>query len=308
MSENQTNRKNTSTETSAFGSSGRFSHDSSRFYGSRLYKNLPAGKRVQYTETSLPIQYQNQIFAHTAENMHELPDACMHLMVTSPPYNASKDYDQDLSLDNYLALLHRVWEEVYRVLVPGGRACINIANLGRKPYLPLHAFIIEDMLSIGFLMRGEIIWNKSASAGGSTAWGSWQSATNPTLRDIHEYILVFCKDTFRRANPQNRSNTITRDEFLEYTKSVWNIGTVSAKKIGHPAPYPIELPYRLAQLYTFAGEIVLDPFIGSGQTALAALESGRQFIGYEVDPNYVQLANSRIQEYLEQLNNPQDGE
>ena len=290
--------KNRSTQTSSFGSAGRVNHDASRFYNSRLYQDLPGGSKVCYVENPVPQQNLDQILAGSSEAMAELPNSCLHLMVTSPPYNASKEYDQDLRLEEYLDLLRRVWAEVYRVLVPGGRACVNIANLGRKPYLPLHAYIIQDMIELGFLMRGEIIWNKSASAGSSTAWGSWQSATNPTLRDVHEYILIFCKDSFRRPNPYKRTSTITRDEFLEYTKSVWTFGTESARKIGHPAPFPLELPYRLAQLYTFAGEIVLDPFMGSGQTALAALKAGRHYVGYEIDPDYIQLARQRVLTFL----------
>jgi len=147
---------------------------------------------------------------------------------------------------------------------------------------------------LGYLMRGEIIWNKAASASASTAWGSWRSAANPTLRDVHEYILVFSKGTFRRQNPAGRQSTIERDEFLEYSKSVWNFTAEPARKIGHPAPFPVELPRRLIQLYTFEDEVVLDPFIGSGQTALAALSAGRHYVGYEIDPAYVELANTRL--------------
>jgi site-specific DNA-methyltransferase (adenine-specific) len=226
--------------------------------------------------------------------MGQLPDHSVHLMVTSPPYNVGKEYDQDLSLGEYLSFLRRVWSEVWRVLVPGGRACINLANLGRKPYIPLHAFFIADMLELGFLMRGEIIWDKAASASTSTAWGSWMSASNPTLRDVHEYILVFSKGSFRREKPDERKATILKEEFLEYTKSVWSFPAESAKKIGHPAPFPVELPRRLIQLYTFGGEVILDPFMGSGQSALAAIQSGRHYIGYEIDPDYVQLCKERI--------------
>lgn len=93
--------------------------------------------------------------------MSELPNNSVHLMITSPPYNVTKEYDDNLSLEEYVLLLRNVWKETYRVLVPGGRACINIANLGRKPYIPLHSYIIKDMLELGFLMRGEIIWNKA---------------------------------------------------------------------------------------------------------------------------------------------------
>ena len=289
---------NRRTKTSDFGVPGRISHDSSKFYSSRLYEELPKEKKVNYTENEISKQNLNKIFFKSSENMEELPDNSVHLMVTSPPYNVGKEYDQDLTLSEYLRFLKKVWKEVYRVLVPGGRACINVANLGRKPYIPLHTFIIQDMTDIGFLMRGEIIWYKGKSASPSTAWGSWLSAKNPTLRDVHEYILVFSKDTFRRENPLKRRSTITRDEFLEYTKSVWTFPAVSAKKIGHPAPFPVELPYRCVQLYTFEGEIVLDPFMGSGQTAIAAIKSDRYFIGYEVKEEYIKLAEKRIRETL----------
>ena len=228
--------------------------------------------------------------------MGELPENSVHLMVTSPPYNVGKEYDNNLTLGEYRGFLKRVWKEVYRVLVPGGRACINIANLGRKPYIPLHAFFIEDMSESGFVMRGEIIWDKASSASPSTAWGSWCSATNPTLRDVHEYILIFSKGTFTRANPYRRKATITKDEFLEFIKSVWTFPAEPAQKVGHPAPFPIELPYRLIQLYTFTEEVVLDPFIGSGQTAIAALKAKRHFVGYEISDEYVKLAEKRIRD------------
>jgi site-specific DNA-methyltransferase (adenine-specific) len=230
--------------------------------------------------------------------MRELPDQSVHLMVTSPPYNVGKDYDEDLTLREYLTFLRNVWKEVYRTLVPGGRACINVANLGRKPYLPLHGLIALDMCELGFLMRGEIIWDKGASAARSTAWGSWQSASNPVLRDVHEYILIFSKDMYQRGNLNNRKNTIGKEDFLEFTKSVWTFPSEIATRIGHPAPFPIELPHRLIQLYTFSGEVVLDPFMGSGQTAIAAIKDGRHYVGYEIDESYVKLANVRIASVL----------
>jgi site-specific DNA-methyltransferase (adenine-specific) len=258
-------------------------------------------------ETSVPIEVQpenpileknlDHIFCASAVHMGELPDASVHLMVTSPPYNVGKDYDADLTLDEYLDFLTQVWVEVLRVLVPGGRACINIANLGRKPYIPLHAYIIQGMQTLGFQMRGEIIWDKGASAAASTAWGSWRSPANPTLRDVHEYILVFSKGSYQRKPLAGRAATIERDEFLEFTKSVWDFSAESARKIGHPAPFPIELPYRLIQLYTFSSEVVLDPFMGSGQTALAAIKCGRHYVGYEVESGYVRLAGKRIKAF-----------
>jgi site-specific DNA-methyltransferase (adenine-specific) len=225
--------------------------------------------------------------------MDALPDNCIHLMVTSPPYNAQKEYDQDLSLADYLDLLGRVWAEIYRVLVPGGRACINVANLGRKPYIPLHSFIIDQMLELGFLMRGEVIWDKAASASPSTAWGSWMSASNPVLRDVHEYILVFSKGSFKRPKGL-RENTIAKADFLEWTKSVWQFQAVQARQIGHPAPFPEELPHRCIQLYTYKEDVVLDPFAGSGTTCLAAKRDERHFVGCEIQEDYCRLAEERL--------------
>ncbi|MFN4132877.1 MAG: DNA-methyltransferase [Candidatus Hadarchaeales archaeon] len=287
------------TRTSAFGSPGRVAHDSTPFYSSRLYEGLPTEKNVPFVENPIPEEYVNKIFCKSSETMEELPDASVHLMVTSPPYNVGKEYDENLTLNEYREFLKKVWREVYRVLVPGGRACINIANLGRKPYIPLHAFIIKDMLDLGFLMRGEIIWNKGSSASPSTAWGSWLSPKNPVIRDIHEYILIFSKDIFTMKGHFDKKSTINREEFLEYTKSVWTFEAESATRIGHPAPFPVELPLRCIKLYTYKEDVVLDPFMGSGTTAVAALLSNRKFVGYEIEEKYIGIAEKRINEILE---------
>ena len=288
--------KRRATTTSPFGTTGRISHNAAPFYASRLYADQPQEQAQTYLELPLPVEVVDRFFCKSSETLSELPDHSIHLMVTSPPYNVGKDYDADLTLDEYLGMLGRVWQETWRVLVPGGRACINVANLGRKPYIPLHDHITQAMQRLGFLMRGEIIWNKAASASPSTAWGSWRSAANPTLRDVHEYILVFSKGSFRRQNPMKHPSTISRNQFLEYTKSVWTFPAEPARKVGHPAPFPMELPYRLIQLYTFQGEIVLDPFMGSGQTALAARQAGRHYVGYDIEPEYVRLALERLAE------------
>ena len=282
-------------KTSRFGRGARINHDSSIYYESRLYSELPEidGTEV-FLENEFPGAYENTIILGSSENMKEIPDNCLHLMITSPPYNVTKEYDEDLSLKEYLHLLRQVFTETYRVLVNGGRACINVANLGRRPYLPLADFISKIMLEIGFQMRGEIIWHKGAGAGVSMAWGSWQSASNPVLRDVHEYILVFSKGSFSRKKRPGQENTISKEQFMEWTKSVWTMNPESAKKVGHPAPFPVELPYRLIQLYSFKGDIILDPFMGSGTTAMAALQAERKYIGYENDAEYVKLAEGRI--------------
>lgn len=283
--------------TSTFGTASRISHDASAYYASRLYEGMKhaAGEAhaQDHTERALPPDVRDRILLGSSEQMAELPDNSVHLMVTSPPYNVTKVYDDDLTLAEYLGLLRRVFAETWRVLAWGGRACVNVANLGRKPYIPLSDHISLMMSEIGFLMRGEIIWAKGAGAGVSMAWGSWRSASNPVLRDTHEYILVFSKGSFSRKGA-GKESTIGREQFMEWTKSVWAMPTESARKVGHPAPFPVELPARLIQLYTFSGDVVLDPFMGSGTTAIAALQSGRGWVGYETSADYLAIAEERI--------------
>ena len=289
-----------STKTSSFGVSSRYSHDSSSFYNSKLYNGLDLPKKIEYLYEEIPEDKLNKIYCKSSADMSDIPDNSVNLMITSPPYNVGKEYDNDLTIEEYRELLENVFQETYNKLATGGRACINIANIGRKPYIPLHSLIIEIMLNIGYIMRGEIIWDKSASVGGSCAWGSWQSASNPVLRDVHEYILVFCKDSFSKKKVKVKKDTITRDDFLSWTKSVWTFPTESAKKIGHPAPFPLELPHRLINLYSYEDDVVLDPFCGSGTTCLSALQNNRNYIGYDIVEEYVNLANDRISEFKSQ--------
>ena len=285
------------TKTSSFGTKGRVAHDSSKFYNSKLYKEIK-NNNSDIIVNEFPNELLNTIIASSCENMKDIPNNSLHLMITSPPYNVSKEYDNDLSLNEYLSLLKNCFTETYRVLVDGGRACINIANIGRKPYIPLSDYVSKIMIEIGFNMRGEIIWNKSAGAGISTAWGSFQSASNPILRDVHEYILIFSKGNYKRERDKNekefRHDNITKKEFIEWTKSVWTMNTESAKRIGHPAPFPEELPNRLIKLFSFTNDIVIDPFMGSGTTAIAAIKNNRNFVGYERNEKYINLANNRI--------------
>lgn len=282
------------TQTSSFGSVLRESHSSKKFYSSKLYEDFKVPKNIEFREKGIPESGLNKIYCKSSENMDEIPDDSIHLMITSPPYNVGKDYDNDLTLDEYLDLLTCVFSETYRKLVTGGRACINIANIGRKPYIPLHAMVIEIMLDLGFLMRGEIIWDKSASAGGSCAWGSWMSASNPVLRDYHEYILVFSKESYSKSRSQTKKDTIQKEDFIKWTQSVWTFPAVNAKKIGHPAPFPLELPHRLINLYSYEGDTVLDPFCGSGTTCIAAVQNKRNYIAYDINEEYVKLAQNRI--------------
>jgi len=289
------------TKTYTFGSGKRESHDSSPFYSRRLYRDvkLPEPTPKDLNENPVPAEFLDKIIVGDArEVLKKLPDNCMHLMVTSPPYNTGKEYDENLTLGEYLDFIEDVMKEVYRVLVLGGRICLNVADLGRKPYIPLHAYIIDRLEKIGFLMRGVVIWYKGDAVGvNSTAWGTFASPINPVLRDVHEYIIIASKGEFSRKD-KNKESTINREEFLEYTKSVWKFPPESAKRIQHPAPFPINLPYRCIQLYTFKGDVVLDPFIGSGTTAIASVMTGRHFLGIDINPEYVELANKRINLFI----------
>jgi DNA modification methylase len=279
--------RRTRTRTRTFGAGNRENHDASAFYSRGL-----ATVRMSSDDRLGEAAAVDRVWAHSSEQMPELPDNCVALMITSPPYHVGKDYDSDSSFDDYLELLGRVFTECHRVLEPGGRAVVNVANLGRRPYISLSSHVVRIMEEIGFLMRGEVIWRKSKAVSGSTAWGSWMSPSNPTFRDVHEYCLCFSKGRWARV--RRGESTISRDEFLEATLSVWDIPPESASRVGHPAPFPIALPRRFIELYTYRDDVVLDPFIGSGSTAVAAIESGRHYVGYETDREYVSVAHERI--------------
>lgn len=243
-------------------------------------------------------QFINTIFNVSCQSMYQIPDGSVHLTVTSPPYRVNKPYEPlNWSLKEYLIFAEEWLSEVYRVTINGGRVIINIANTSRSPYIPLTTYYTNIMEKLGFIHRGIIIWDKGASAGKKTSWGSWKSASNPCLRDVNEFILCFSKSEMARK--ENGESDMTNAEFLCYTESTWRINAVSATKMGHPAPFPVELPYRVIKLYSFKGDIVLDPFMGSGSTAIAALKAGRRYIGYELNEKYIQIAQKRTQEFYD---------
>jgi site-specific DNA-methyltransferase (adenine-specific) len=255
------------------------------------------------------------VLLQDARDMHAVRSGSIALVVTSPPYFAGKEYEQSLgengvpgSYFEYLALLRTVFAECKRVLEPGGRIAVNVANLGRRPYRSLAGdvtSILQD--DLGLLLRGEVVWWKGRAAGGSCAWGTFQRPANPVLRDVTERVVIASKGRFDRAlTPAARERaglpataTITRDEFLEATTDLWEMAPESATRVGHPAPFPVELPQRLMELYTYKGDVVLDPFMGSGTTAVAAVRTRRHFLGFETDATYVALAASRVEEERE---------
>ena len=274
------------TRTTGFGVGRRESHDSTPYYR----RGLVSVVETNETAVGDPV-HLDEVYVHSAESMQELGDNSVALMVTSPPYHVGKDYDTATSFEEYLDLLEAVFSETYRKLQPGGRAVVNVANLGRRPYIPLSHLVTERMLRIGFHMRAEIIWQKARGAGGNCAWGSWRSPANPVVRDLHEYCLCFSKGRFDRV--VKGRPTIGANEFMESTLSVWEFPPESARRVQHPAPFPVELPKRFINLYTYEGELVLDPLMGSGSTAVAAVETGRHWVGYEINDEYAEITRKR---------------
>jgi DNA modification methylase len=277
------------TRTQVFGTSKREGHDSSMFYGRAIFRDV--SKPVVHFEKSALGEWVDRIYRQSAEQI-PCPDQSVALAVTSPPYNVGKEYDEDLSLEDYLGLIERVAQEVYRVLIPGGRYVINIANIGRKPYIPLTRYFYEIHQAVGFLPAGEIIWQKADGANGNCAWGSWCSAKAPRLRDIHEYLLVFAKESYTRVDKGD--SDISSDEFMAATLSIWRIQPESAKRVRHPAPFPVALAKRAIQLFSYVGDVVLDPFCGSGTTCVAAVMTNRHYVGLDINPDYCALAEQRI--------------
>lgn len=293
------------TSTSSFGVSRRENHDASAFYERFTPPDLNADDAVS------PLKAIDDIYLGDSRAMDKIDDGSVALVVTSPPYFAGKEYETALgeghvpaTYADYLQMLEDVFAECVRTLEPGGRIAVNVANLGRRPYRSLSndvGWILQDRLRL--LLRGEVVWVKARGAGGSCAWGSFQKPANPVLRDLTERVVIASKGRFDRAlSPKKRAKqglpsevSISRDEFMEATTDIWEIPPESAKRVGHPAPFPVELPERLLHLYTYRGDLVLDPFMGSGTTAVAAVRTDRHFVGYDTDPEYVAAAKARIE-------------
>ena len=284
----------------------REGHDSTPFY-ERFHAPV-----VSDDDTIAEPGVLDRIIVGDARNMSDIADNSVALVVTSPPYFAGKAYEEALGEGHipgtyveYLRMLSDVFAECARVLQPGGRIAVNVANLGRRPYRSLASdvvAILQDELRL--LLRGEVVWVKQRGAAGNCAWGSFQRPGNPVLRDLTERVVIASKGRFDRAiDAKTRAkrglpsvSTMTRDEFMEATLDVWEIPPESASRVGHPAPFPVALPERLIHMNTYEGDVVLDPFMGSGTTAVAAVRAGRHFIGYDTDAAYAAAATERVRQ------------
>lgn len=296
------------TSTSSFGASRREGHDASGFYERFTAPEVSTDENL--ADADLVAGIRDQMYVGDSRSMSQIPDNSVALVVTSPPYFAGKAYETALGEGHipadyleYLTMLTAVLRECRRVLEPGGRMVVNVANLGRKPFRSLASdvtSIIQDDLQM--LLRGEIIWLKQRGSSGSCAWGSFRSATNPVLRDTTERLIVASKGRFDRAlsvkkrakSERPSHSTISVDEFMEATLDVWEIQPESATRVNHPAPFPVALVERCIQLYSFEGDLILDPFMGSGTSAVAAIRSGRHYVGFDADATYVTQARERV--------------
>ena len=230
-----------------------------------------------------------------------LANNSVDIIVTSPPYNVKRDYgdgqiDDGRDYEEYLDWMDVIWKECNRVLVDGGRLCININDTGRNPYFPVHADVLSRLRVAGWYLMGNIIWDKMTSMG-TTSWGSWEMASAPSLRGRHEYIIIAGKGGKKKAprlaGAQSGPylNTTEGKEFLSLTNELWRF-TPETKR-DHPAPFPYELPSRLIRLFSFVGDVILDPFSGSGTTIKAAQDFGRLGIGIDLVWDYCKLSQRR---------------
>ncbi len=230
------------------------------------------------------------------DEMKKISSNSVHLAITSPPYNVGKDYDahnDEMDYSEYLDWLNKVWTETKRVLVPGGRFCLNIAPTGISEFVPIHHDFANQLRRLGMAFRTEIVWYKQTMLK-RTAWGSWKSPANPHIVPSWEYILVFSKDSARLEGLPEKAD-ITAEEFMKFSDGFWHIQP-ERQRNGHPAPFPEELIYRLIKFYSYEGNLVLDMFGGAGTVAVIAAKTGRKFIHIDISEEYCRTAEKRLNE------------
>jgi DNA modification methylase len=275
------------------------------------------GKALRYKRNVKKTGWNDRILCGDCRDvLRGIPDGCVHLAITSPPYNVGLEYDghnDRMSYDDYLAWLLPVWRELYRVLVNGGRFALNIAPTSIKDFKPIHYDMAAQLRALGFIMRTEILWYKQTMRR-RTAWGSWKSPRNPHIVPSWEYVLVFSKGSWT-LDGNKQDADIAGKEFIQFSDGFWQIAPETrgrqpflkslykprrgrkvpqANQDGHPAPFPEELIYRLIKFYSYRGNVVLDPFGGTGTVAVVAKKTGRHFIHVDVSKKYCRIAAERL--------------
>jgi len=260
----------------------------------------------------------HRVFLGDAREMRELTEPrSVDLVVTSPPYWTLKEYDGDAGddqlghLEDYEAFQHeldRVWQRCYDLLIPGGRMCIVVGDVclprrkaGRHFVVPLHADISVHCRRIGFDYLTPILWYKIANAateveGNGAPFLGKPYEPNAIIKNDVEYILMFRKPGgYRNPTPEQRMlSLIDKESHARWFRAIWSDVPGSSRERGHPAPYPVELAYRLTRMFSFVGDTVLDPFLGTGSTTLAAIQANRSSIGYEIERKYIQGVADRL--------------
>jgi DNA modification methylase len=238
------------------------------------------------------------ICGDAVEEIQKIGSQTVDLVITSPPYNYGMDYDEhedEIDWDAYFEWLNEIWQECVRVLKPGGRMCVNVQP-NWKVYQPTHHLISKQLTDLGLFWKGEILWEKNNYNCKYTAWGSWKSPSNPYLKYTWEFIEVFCKGSLKKAGDKEAID-ITGDEFKKWTTAKWEIAPENRmREFGHPAMFPEELPRRLIKLFSYRGDLVMDPFNGMGTTTKVAWELRRHFLGIDISEDYCLVARERLKE------------
>jgi site-specific DNA-methyltransferase (adenine-specific) len=235
------------------------------------------------------------------EGLRSLEENSIDLIITSPPYNLSIGYTDNsdrLDYDDYLAWATAWLGGCRRVLKPDGRICINVpleTNLTGKRFIESDYISILEILE--YTRMANITWDKR-NLTSRTAWGSWLSPVFPVVNNPLECILVYAKESKRHLGNKEDID-ITRQEFIDYTLGIWNMAPAKKSKVGHPAPFPEELPYRCMKLFSYRNDLVLDTFIGSGTTAVVAKKLGRRYIGFDISKEYCGLAEANLDSIAE---------
>jgi len=230
--------------------------------------------------------------------VNAIEDNSVDLIVTSPPYGVDikyENYNDNIPYDEYLEFTRKWLTKCYNFAKDDGRLCLNIPlDKNKGGQQSVYADIAIIAKEIGWKYHSTIVWNEQ-NISRRTAWGSWMSASAPFVIAPVEVIVVLCKKRWKKMH--RGTSDITRDEFIEWTNGVWNFSGESRNRIGHPAPFPVELPKRCIKLFSFVGDTILDPFLGSGSTLIACLETNRSGIGVEINQNYCKLSKNRLEKH-----------